>query len=234
MEDTQIIIDDIDVSFCTHHYNGWSNLHRDNRPMCECGYDRECEPKKYECHHYVKCLEQKCEDLMNRLDTYCYDCDVAERMRKVTYAATGGRLSYANYTVEAIEQAYNDQLRIDVEYRTKELEEELSQLRAENTTYRKMLEDGDFILALTEIRTGERQLWYNRAQKLEELVNNLKETLQFYNNTTIGEHRGNGIFEFVVYNKNTVDGKLTYLYDTNPAKKALLQIDMLLGQMKGQ
>ena len=48
-------------------------------------------------------------------------------MRKVTYAATGGRLSYANYTVEAIEQAYNDQLRIDVEYRTKELEEQLDQ-----------------------------------------------------------------------------------------------------------
>jgi hypothetical protein len=101
----------------------------------------------------LKAKEQECEylrkdikDIANLLDldtgeeynfgniesaikNYCADCDVAERMRKVTYAATGGRLSYANYTVEAIEQAYNDQLRIDVEYRTKELEEQLDQLK---------------------------------------------------------------------------------------------------------
>ncbi len=88
----------------------------------------------------VNKLEAEVEQLRKQLENFCFDCDVAERMRKVTYAATGGRLSYANYTVEAIEQAYNDQLRIDVEYRTKELEEQLDQLKAENETQQKALE----------------------------------------------------------------------------------------------
>ena len=89
--------------------------------MCHC----------YELYKHIARKEQECEDLKEKIENYCFDCDVAERMRKVTYAVTGGRLSYANYTVEAIEQAYDDQLRIDVEYRTKELEEQLDQLKAE-------------------------------------------------------------------------------------------------------
>lgn len=135
-------------------------------------------------------------NIESAIKNYCFDCDVAERMRKVTYAATGGRLSYANYTVEAIEQAYNDQLRIDVEYRTKELEEQLDQLKeelaisiqeneegreinaelkAENDTYKKMLEDEEVILALTEIRTGERHLWFNKAEQLKQTLAEIKE-----------------------------------------------------------
>lgn len=86
-------------------------------------------------------LAEENEKLEKEKEDYCFDCDVAERMRKVTYAATGGRLSYANYTVEAIEQAYNDQLRIDVEYRTKELEEQLDQLKAENEELKKTVND---------------------------------------------------------------------------------------------
>lgn len=66
----QIIIDGVDVSFCTHHYNGWSNLHRDTRPMCEIGYDRECEPKHFECSHYVKCLEQQLKRKEQELEQY--------------------------------------------------------------------------------------------------------------------------------------------------------------------
>ena len=58
-EQNSVIINGVDVSGCTHHYNGWSNLHRDTRPMCDIGYDRECEPKHFECSHYVKCLEKQ-------------------------------------------------------------------------------------------------------------------------------------------------------------------------------
>lgn len=73
--------------------------------------------------------EQECEKLKEEKQDYCLNCDVAERMRKVVHAATGGRLSYANYTVDAIEQAYHDQLEIDVEYRTKGLKEENTMLQ---------------------------------------------------------------------------------------------------------
>ena len=97
-------------------------------PNLEMEYREKIKQLKEQLKH----KEQECEELKEKIENYCFDCDVAERMRKVTYAVTGGRLSYANYTVEAIEQAYDDQLRIDVEYRTKELEEQLDQLKAEN------------------------------------------------------------------------------------------------------
>ena len=80
MTDKQIIIDGIDVSFCTHHYNGWSNLHRDTRPMCEIGYDRECEPKHFECSHYVKCLEQQLKTKEQECDELKEDYATAKSM----------------------------------------------------------------------------------------------------------------------------------------------------------
>lgn len=55
--------------------------------------------------------------------------EVNDRMADVIYRATGGRLSYSNYTLEAIEQAFNDQLEIlsdqKVEEETKELNQKL-------------------------------------------------------------------------------------------------------------
>ena len=38
--------------------------------------------------------------------------ELCDRMATVTYRATGGRLSYSNYTLDAIEQAFYDQLDI--------------------------------------------------------------------------------------------------------------------------
>ena len=38
--------------------------------------------------------------------------ELCKRMATVTYRATGGRLSYSNYTLDAIEQAFYDQLDI--------------------------------------------------------------------------------------------------------------------------
>ena len=89
MTDEQIIIDGVDVSFCPNHYNGWSSLHRDTRAMCECGYSRECSPRKFECSHYVKCLEKKlqakeqeCEELKERLikcdDNIIVECEYSK------------------------------------------------------------------------------------------------------------------------------------------------------------
>ena len=57
-----------------------------------------------------------------------------------------------------------------------------------------------------------------------ELKEEIKEVLQFYNNITIGTDKGNGTFEFEVYNDNILGEKLIYCYDTNPAKRALQKI----------
>ena len=61
-------------------------------------------------------------------------------------------------------------------------------------------------------------------KKLKQTLTEIKEVLQFYNNTTIGTDKGNGIFEFEVCNDNVLGGKLIYCYDTNPAKQALQKI----------
>ena len=47
--------------------------------------------------------------------------ELQERTASIIYNLTGGRLSYSTYTLEACEQAYHDQLEIDVERATKEL-----------------------------------------------------------------------------------------------------------------
>ena len=54
--------------------------------------------------------------------------------------------------------------------------------KAENETYKKMLEDEDVQLALTEIRSGERHLWYNKADKLSKTLTEIKE---FFNEECI-------------------------------------------------
>lgn len=125
----KIIVNEIDVSGCKY-WKGYCRI----ASLCDyaghlCEVTPNCNYKNW------KRKEQECEELKEKLENYCYDCDVAERMAEVTYRATGGRLSYSNYTLEAIEQAYNDQLRIDVEYRTKELEEQLDSVVREWEEY---------------------------------------------------------------------------------------------------
>lgn len=61
---------------------------------------------------YMKAKEQECEELK-------------ERTASIIYSLTGGRLSYSTYTLEGCEQAYHNQLEIDVERVTKELQEKL-------------------------------------------------------------------------------------------------------------
>ena len=63
-----------------------------------------------------------------------------------------------------------------------------------------------------------------KRRKYEQTLIEIKEVLQFYNNTTIGTDKGNGIFEFEVSNDNILGGKFICCYDTNPAKKALQKI----------
>lgn len=61
---------------------------------------------------YINNKEQECEELQ-------------EKTASIIYSLTGGRLSYSTYTLEGCADAYSDQLKMDVERATKELQEKL-------------------------------------------------------------------------------------------------------------
>jgi cell division protein FtsB len=70
--------------------------------------------------------------------------EVNDRMADVIYRATGGRLSYSNYTLDTIEQAFNDQLDILSE---RKVEEEINEIKSKYYRYEQDLEpfkDGYF------------------------------------------------------------------------------------------
>ncbi len=57
------------------------------------------------------------------------------RTASIIHRLTGGRLTYSTYTLEGCEDAYTDQLRIDVERATKELQEENEELKKQLEEY---------------------------------------------------------------------------------------------------
>lgn len=61
------------------------------------------------------------------------------RTASIIHRLTGGRLTYSTYTLEGCEDAYTDQLRIDVERATKELQEENGELKAENFAFENLV-----------------------------------------------------------------------------------------------
>lgn len=74
----------------------------------------------------LQAKEKECEELHGRTAS-------------IIYSLTGGRLSYSTYTLEGCEDAYRDQLRIDVERATKELEKENDILKSENFTFKEFI-----------------------------------------------------------------------------------------------
>lgn len=55
---------------------------------------------------------------------------------------------------------------------------EFFKLRDENDTYKKMFEDEDVRLALIEVRTGERKLWFNKAEKFKRVLAEIKDFVE--------------------------------------------------------
>lgn len=115
MKDKEIIIDGVDVSKCN-----WCDFEPDAEPYCRIndGEDLSCEDNPNCYFKQLKRKEQECEELHRRTAS-------------IIYSLTGGRLSYSTYTLEGCEDAYRDQLSIDVERATKELEEENAKLKQE-------------------------------------------------------------------------------------------------------
>ena len=87
--------------------------------------------------------------------------------------------------------------------------------KAENETYKKMLEDEDVQLALTEIRSGERHLWYNKADKLSKTLTEIKEIAE-----KIDDSGGCAYGDYDCDNCSSLDQKTICTYKV---KKILLQ-----------
>ena len=118
MTDKEIIIDGVDVSRCSNYDHDSYFECKDG--CCHCDEIPNCYFKQ------LKHKEQECEELHNRTAS-------------IIYNLTGGRLSYSTYTLEGCEDAYRDQLSIDVERATKELEEENEILKSENFTFEELI-----------------------------------------------------------------------------------------------
>jgi hypothetical protein len=113
--------ENIDVSKCMY-------FRMNNKmPMCRacnsgvgspyCEYHKDC------YYRQLKRLEQENERLKEENEELC------DRMAKVTYRATGGRLSYSNYTLDAIEQAFYDQLEILSDQKSEIYKQALQEIR---------------------------------------------------------------------------------------------------------
>ena len=122
MTDKQIIIDGVPVQDC-------------------CYFDYENDGYKDSCYiHQNECSAQNCYyKQLKRKEQECEE--LQERAASIIYSLTGGRLSYSTYTLEGCEQAYHDQLEIDVERATKELQEENETLKQEVNKYKQALDE---------------------------------------------------------------------------------------------
>lgn len=76
--------------------------------------------------------------------------ELCERMAAVTYRATGGRLSYSNYTLDAIEEAFYDQLDILSDKKIEPYKQTLQEIKDYLNTLSGI--DNDFVNTETYLR----------------------------------------------------------------------------------
>ena len=129
MTDKQII-DGVDVSGCCQYMPRYmEDYDIDTLDYCRHHF-KPCKDVdvKYCYYKQLKRKEQECEELHSRTAS-------------IIYSLTGGRLSYSTYTLEGCEQAYHDQLEIDVERATKELQEENETLKQEVSKFKQALDE---------------------------------------------------------------------------------------------
>ena len=125
-------------------------------------------PREIELEARVKELKEENEELNNR-------------MAEVTYRATGGRLSYSNYTLDAIGKAFNDQLEIlsdqKVEEETKELNQKLYLAQNEIRSKTEYIQEQRDIIKKLEQECEELKKELNGSEKWRIKAESLNEKL---------------------------------------------------------
>ena len=112
---------------------------------------------------FYACIERENEELKEKLQAKEQECEeLHNRTASIIYRLTGGRLSYSTYTLEDCEDAYTDQLRIDVERATKELSEENGELKAENFAFEGLVKTQDYLIDDYEQALGEIERFFDK------------------------------------------------------------------------
>ena len=234
MTDKQTIIDGVDVSRCEFNYIEMFAEH----------YGCNLYPPELNCEYHPNCLfkqlarkTQECEELKEQLiqkdevNTFfntpieCWDNDTCKICE-----------SKQNYDKLKIDKAKLEaQIEADTQYHIKEecnlrniiknkekrnavLYKENNQLKTENETYKKMLDNPEVRVALTDVRTGERDLWQKykpRMEQAEQKLKQLKPILEYYANSYIGEKQLDGRYRYDLGDVNCI------LYDPRKAEEGL-------------
>lgn len=128
----------------------------ENKPIIIDGVDvSEC----FHCGSQNNCMiygNEKCDRFPN-----CYFRQLARKMQEC----------------EELKSARDNWLsKCEQETKIKEFyQDELDQLRAENETYKQMLDNPEVRVALTDIRSGERDLWQKYKSRMEQAAQKLKQ-----------------------------------------------------------
>lgn len=105
--------------------------------------------------------------------------ELHERTVSIIHRLTGGRLTYSTYTLEGCEDAYADQLRIDVERATKELQEENEELKKQLDKYKQAFEECQDQEPTIVNTIGNLQLqvkaWIEQSQKHKQTLDEIEE-----------------------------------------------------------
>lgn len=117
----------------------------------------------------LQAKEQECEELH-------------ERVASIIYYLTGGRLSYSTYTLEACAEAYSDQLKIDVERATKELEEENEELKKQLEEYQQ--QEPTIVNTIGNLQL-QVKAWIEQSQKYKQALDEIADTVA--NNSVINK-----------------------------------------------
>lgn len=164
-ENKPIMIDGVDVSECEYYQYDMCTATKDNYG---------------DCSSYCKDYDMK----------NCYFKQLARKTRECEELKKGySKLTDIVSPYMDDFTGYNEELGgFDIALCVKELMEQLDQLKAQNETYKKMLDNPEVRVALTDIRTGERDLWQKykprmeqAEQKLEKIKNRCNETLELMN-----------------------------------------------------
>lgn len=107
MTDKEIIIDGVDVSGC-----GALDEDKYHKGMYSCEGEN--------CDFKFSLLQEHLQTLKTE------NKELKEQLAQVIYRATGGMLSYSNYTLNAIEDAFNNMVNIKVDQKIKEINSELA------------------------------------------------------------------------------------------------------------
>ena len=193
MADKQIIIDGCDVSGCEFYFYIESNKypHRCTcyEDMYGCSVVCDITDCCKNCHYKNwKRKEQECDMWKNltvdngavalkyqqQLDQLKAENESLKESFKLISATLNHHLQWE---VDVYKRQIDSSVPDDWEYEEVLVlvEEYIEKLKAENDTYKKMFEDEDVQLALTEIRSGERHLWYNKADKLSKTLAEIRD-----------------------------------------------------------